>query len=124
MRGGQSRQTQREVLLSSGALNYPRRKKKPASKPPAWKGESTSCSNPRAEDQPPFSLKLVSVEEPELLYVSCRACSSPVPTGLRLTAAVYEIPPDEGHMLTCPRCGASASYTKQEFRIRPESIGR
>ncbi len=65
-----------------------------------------------------------SVEEPELLYVSCRACSSLVPTGLPLTAAVYEIPPDEGHMFTCPRCGAVASYTKLEFRIRPESLDR
>lgn len=67
---------------------------------------------------------LNAVEEPELPSVSCRACSSPMPTGLRLTAAVYEISPGEGHKLTCPRCGSVASYTKREFRISSDSIAR
>jgi hypothetical protein len=65
-----------------------------------------------------------SLEQPELLYVTCRTCSSPVPTGIHLTSAVYEIPPKEGHLLTCLRCGAVASYRKSEFRILSESLER
>ncbi len=59
------------------------------------------------------------MEEPEPLYVTCRACASPVPTGLRLTAAVYEITPQQGHELTCSHCGVVATYTKVEFHILP-----
>ncbi|KRT77867.1 MAG: hypothetical protein XU14_C0004G0037 [Armatimonadetes bacterium CSP1-3] len=58
-------------------------------------------------------------EEPELLYVTCKNCGSPVPTGFRLTSAVYEIEVDQQHELTCPNCGTVARYTKTTFHILP-----
>jgi len=57
------------------------------------------------------------METQELLYVTCRSCSSPVPTGLPLTGAVYEIPLEQPYKLTCPNCGTAASYTKAQFHI-------
>ncbi len=57
------------------------------------------------------------MDEPELLIVTCRNCASPVPTPFRLTSAVYEIDVKEGHELTCPTCGTTASYTKADFHI-------
>lgn len=44
-------------------------------------------------------------------------CGSPVPTGFRLTSAVYEIAVSKAHQLTCPRCGTVAQYSKAEFYI-------
>jgi RNase P subunit RPR2 len=61
--------------------------------------------------------------EPEPLYVNCRNCGSPVPTGLRLTSAVYEIEIEEQHELTCPNCGTVARYTKVAFHILPTGVG-
>lgn len=57
------------------------------------------------------------MEEPDPLYVTCRKCGKPVPSGFRLTSAVYEIPAGTRHDLTCPRCGTVASYTKADFHI-------
>ena len=57
------------------------------------------------------------METQELLYVTCRSCSSQVPTGLPLTGAVYEIPLEQPHKLTCPNCGDAATYTKAQFHI-------
>ncbi len=57
------------------------------------------------------------MEAQESLYVTCRSCSSQVPTGLPLTSAVYEIPVDQPHKLTCPNCGTTATYTKAQFHI-------
>lgn len=57
------------------------------------------------------------MQEPEPLYVTCRACGAPVPTGLRLTSAIYEISIRKEHALTCPKCGTTAAYTKAEFHI-------
>lgn len=53
----------------------------------------------------------------EPLYVSCKNCGGQVPAGLQLTGAVYEIPADRGHELTCPGCGTTATYTKAQFHI-------
>ncbi|MBI3975747.1 MAG: hypothetical protein HY334_05075 [Armatimonadetes bacterium] len=64
------------------------------------------------------------MDEPELLYVTCRSCASPVPTAFRLTAAVYEIDIDQGHELTCPTCETVATYTKIDFHIQPAPVGR
>ncbi len=57
------------------------------------------------------------MEEPEPLYATCRNCSSPVPTGMRLTGKVYEISITQGYDLTCPACGTMATYTKVEFHM-------
>jgi len=57
------------------------------------------------------------METQELLYVTCRSCGSQVPTGLPLTGAVYEIPLEQPHQLTCRSCGTTASYTKAQFHI-------
>ncbi len=57
------------------------------------------------------------MEEPEPLYVTCRQCARPVPTGQRLTGRIYEVPVSQGYELTCPNCGAVATYTKVEFHI-------
>ncbi len=51
------------------------------------------------------------------MYVTCRSCGAPVPTGLRLTSAIYELSLREEHTLTCPRCGTTAAYTKAAFHI-------
>lgn len=51
------------------------------------------------------------------MYVTCRNCGSPVPSGFRLTSAVYEIAVSKAHQLTCPRCGTVAQYSKAEFHI-------
>jgi hypothetical protein len=61
------------------------------------------------------------MEAPEPLYVTCRVCSSQVPTGLPLTGAVYEIPLDQPHKLTCTNCGTTATYTKSQFHIQVET---
>ncbi len=60
------------------------------------------------------------MEDPEPLYVTCRFCGSPVPTGLRLTSAIYEIRVSVGYELTCPSCGKTAKYTKVDFHLLPE----
>jgi hypothetical protein len=60
-----------------------------------------------------------TMDEFEPLYVTCRTCRSPVPTGLRLTGKVYEISVEQHHKLTCPTCGFTAAYTKVDFRILP-----
>jgi hypothetical protein len=57
------------------------------------------------------------MDEPEPLVVTCRSCTSPVPTPFRLTSAVYELDVDESYDLTCPTCGTTASYTKADFHI-------
>ncbi|MGQ0549139.1 MAG: hypothetical protein ACT4PY_05675 [Armatimonadota bacterium] len=44
-----------------------------------------------------------------------------MPTGFRLTSAVYEITVGTRHELTCPGCGTMASYTKAEFHIFGEA---
>lgn len=64
------------------------------------------------------------MDEPEQLYVTCRSCVSPVPTTFRLTAAVYEIDVEQGHDLTCPTCGATASYIKVAFHILAAPAGQ
>lgn len=61
------------------------------------------------------------MEDPDPLYVDCRNCGSAVPTGFRLTAAVYEIMVGTRHDLTCRHCGTMASYTKAEFHILGEA---
>jgi len=58
-----------------------------------------------------------TAENLESLYVSCKNCTGQVPTGLQLTGAVYEIPADREHELTCPSCGTTATYTKAQFHI-------
>jgi endogenous inhibitor of DNA gyrase (YacG/DUF329 family) len=57
------------------------------------------------------------MEPPDPLYVTCRGCGKPVPSGFGLTSAVYEIPAGTRHDLTCPHCGTAASYTKADFHI-------
>ena len=64
------------------------------------------------------------MELQEPLYVTCRSCSSQVPTGLPLTAAVYEIPLEQPYTLTCPGCGTAATYTKAQFHILAAPIKR
>ncbi len=58
-------------------------------------------------------------EVPEPLFVTCRNCGSPVPSGLRLTVQVYEIEVEQEHELTCPNCGTVARFTKAAFHILP-----
>lgn len=58
--------------------------------------------------------------EPEPLFVTCKNCKSQVPTGLRLTGAVYEIRLEERREFTCPNCGTVATYSKAEWHIHPE----
>lgn len=60
------------------------------------------------------------MEEPEPMYVTCRSCASPVPTGHRLTGKIYEISITQRYELTCPTCGTLATYMKAEFHILPE----
>jgi len=61
------------------------------------------------------------MEPPESLYVTCRVCASQIPTSLPLTGAIYEIPLDRPHSLTCQHCGTTAIYTKAQFHILVES---
>ncbi len=57
------------------------------------------------------------MEDPEPLYVTCKKCTRPVPTGVGLTGRIYEVPLSRGYELTCPTCGAVTTYTKAEFHI-------
>ncbi len=70
------------------------------------------ASRPKGSEAP-------TMDEFEPLFVTCRTCRSPVPTGLRLTGKVYEISVEQQHKLTCPTCGFTAAYTKVDFRILP-----
>ncbi len=57
------------------------------------------------------------MDDPEPLYVTCKTCARPVPTGVGLTGRIYEIPLSQGYELKCPTCGAMTTYTKAEFHM-------
>ncbi len=57
------------------------------------------------------------MDDPEPLYVTCKTCAGPVPTGMGLTGRIYEIPLSKDYELTCPTCGAVTTYTKAEFHM-------
>ncbi len=57
------------------------------------------------------------MDDPEPLYVTCKACARPVPTGVGLTSRIYEVPLSQGYELKCPTCGAVTTYTKVEFHM-------
>lgn len=57
------------------------------------------------------------MDDPEPLYVTCKTCARPVPTGVGLTARIYEVPLSQGYELKCPTCGAVKTYTKAEFHM-------
>ncbi len=58
------------------------------------------------------------------LHVACRACGEVFDTGLRTDTGSFARGTFAANYHTCPRCGATETYRKQDYRLVEVRTGR